>query len=599
MADGVERARVIIHEDARAKIVQRIERLHESVALFFVERARERGERRRKGRVLSDLSLRVREVARTFHPFRLFLDGKGSFAALVYPPYSGKYVARRAVIFVPFFQLCPQFFGELFQVGQGVEALIPKRERPIVSQRGVEESVHLLFVAGEKASEFSACEDLDDTHEVLRLFGREVAQLLPESLQKQPRIVAEMFEFGEQNFRRAEDGVLDLLGKFRDVDVFEGRAVNSAAFLRRGLRAHEHIFALLQFFLAQAVIKSALDIHQFGRFSVAEIIEYALVDGGTEAALFMQRGIRARERFAQFELLFPLFRKGAFAACPGKIESFLQRAYQRALVRGLARGEFEAEVADPDLVEALFDHGERRLFFRHEEHALARVDGVCDHVGDGLALARSGRTVQDESRARRALGDRFELRTVAGQRRHDLAGGNVVLAPCARFARGQPARPREQRGDERIFLIYLDVVLDVAPHGVAGEGELSDIDVVRHLPALHLRRSRAEEGEYLAHAQLFVFHAAQVDVEFAFQKFEQRRIDGKILVAGEGKAASAVFLQGDGQKDERSEFFSALFFPFQKAYGETERVRARLFQGHVSLSYQRRAYLGELRRVGM
>ncbi len=81
------------------------------------------------------------------------------------------------------------------------------------------------------------------------------------------------------------------------------------------------------------------------------------------------------------------------------------------LVR-LVAVQFETEIPDADAVKPLFDDGERRHLFGDEEHPFALREGVCDHVRDGLRLARSRRSVQNETFALGRRSSSGELRFV-------------------------------------------------------------------------------------------------------------------------------------------------------------------------------------------
>ena len=91
-------------------------------------------------------------------------------------------------------------------------------------------------------------------------------------------------------------------------------------------------------------------------------------------------------------------------------ESRLYRADDLALLRRFAGVKFKAELAYAYLVEPLFYDLKSGLLFGHEQHALARIDGVGDYVGYCLALARAGGTVKDERSALGALGNGGVLR---------------------------------------------------------------------------------------------------------------------------------------------------------------------------------------------
>ena len=89
--------------------------------------------------------------------------------------------------------------------------------------------------------------------------------------------------------------------------------------------------------------------------------------------------------------------------------------------------EFEAEFTHADVGKTLLNHLQSRLFFGDEQHAFSAVNGVCYYVGYRLALARSGRAVQNESRSLCRFRNRRVLRAVAGKRSYYSAGLALIF----------------------------------------------------------------------------------------------------------------------------------------------------------------------------
>ena len=99
-----------------------------------------------------------------------------------------------------------------------------------------------------------------------------------------------------------------------------------------------------------------------------------------------------------------------------------------AFVGRLAGVEFETEFSYAYFGKTFFDDLERGLFFRDEQYAFSVINRVGDYISNRLALARSGGTVQNESRTLCRFRDSRILGTVAGQRSYYFAGFAVVLA---------------------------------------------------------------------------------------------------------------------------------------------------------------------------
>ena len=76
---------------------------------------------------------------------------------------------------------------------------------------------------------------------------------------------------------------------------------------------------------------------------------------------------------------------------------------------GFVGMELQAERIQADLIQPFLDNLERRLLFGHEEHPLALVKRIGDNVGNGLALAGSGRAVHDETAPGNGIPDGIKL----------------------------------------------------------------------------------------------------------------------------------------------------------------------------------------------
>ena len=157
--------------------------------------------------------------------------------------------------------------------------------------------------------------------------------------------------------------------------------------------------------------------------------------------------------------------------------------------------EFEAEIPQSERIQTLFDDGQRRLFFRDEQHPLSVVQGVGDHVGDGLALARSRRAVQDEGLSRLRERHRLPLRGVRPKGHERLRDGAFVLLEFHVLGIFDLAAVVEQGGNQLVFGELVHIAAQVLPHLITGEGERGDVYVVEHLPILHIDDLHADHRQ--------------------------------------------------------------------------------------------------------
>ena len=77
--------------------------------------------------------------------------------------------------------------------------------------------------------------------------------------------------------------------------------------------------------------------------------------------------------------------------------------------RHLVTMQFQAEGIETYLCQTALHHLECCHLLCHEEHALVVIERIGYHIGDGLALSRSRRTVENEALAVAALNDCLKL----------------------------------------------------------------------------------------------------------------------------------------------------------------------------------------------
>ena len=262
--------------------------------------------------------------------------------------------------------------------------------------------------------------------------------------------------------------------------------------------------------------------------------------------------------------------------------------------------DLEAELADADPVEPLFDDVERRLLFGDEENALPVLDGVGDDVGDGLALARAGRAVQHEARPRARERHGGILRAVGGERDEGVLRVALVLRRHARLLPGKPFP--HQRRDDLVFLQRVEVVADIVPHQIALEGEGGKIGILADVPALHGGDLGEHHREDLGDLQRrdVAAQTADVDVELLFEIFEESGIDEILPVRFDGKVlVSLRALHHDGNEHERGKARLVVLAgdKLQKAQCKIEDLGARLLVRFAVAPYEAQRRLR--RRLGV
>ena len=82
----------------------------------------------------------------------------------------------------------------------------------------------------------------------------------------------------------------------------------------------------------------------------------------------------------------------------GEVEGALQLLQQVALGH-LVGVHLQAEGVEADFRQTFLHHLQGCHLLGYEKHTAVVVQGVGDHVGDGLALAGAGRAVKDEAAA--------------------------------------------------------------------------------------------------------------------------------------------------------------------------------------------------------
>ena len=104
-------------------------------------------------------------------------------------------------------------------------------------------------------------------------------------------------------------------------------------------------------------------------------------------------------------------------------------------LRHLVGVQFQAERIQSDLFQSLLHHLEGRHLLGHKQHTTPVIEGIGYHVGDGLALTCSRRTIEDEAATLARLHYGLHLRGVHIDGNGKLVGFHmlVYIAGVGRF----------------------------------------------------------------------------------------------------------------------------------------------------------------------
>ena len=500
-APAVEAVGIVVHEQLPRQLLQAVHPLHELAAAAQNDAPGAVGKVFGQRGVLAQqpqVAVDVREEGNVLvlFPFRQLFGG-GAAQALG----DGTQKPRALRVCGIVFQFLLEGGGVAVDIDEGAE------ERPVFAELlvqaavGVEKGMKLrLAFTAVIFVRLAAAQDLEQLFQRPQLGGGEGADLLAVKPQKQLQKVLQVADLCQHRLRGRKHALAHGGVELAQVDVFKRRTAHAAALLHRRRGFRHHPLVPLQILFGQAVVEGAFDVQNVRRVFVLFVDEDGLVQRNAQAALAVQRLDGGVERCAQPRDLFRLGQEGGVVLL-GREGERLVHLFQKFLLIRLARMQFKAEIADADAVQPLFDYGQRRLLFRHEQHPLVRQKAVGDDIGDGLALARAGRPVQDEGRPRHRLGDGGKLRAVGGQRADDLCGGVLVFRLIFKHGVFQLQAVIQQRADDGVFGKGVDVLAHVVPHGVAGEGELRQIDLFAHFPAIHVQDRRPHHGQHLGRAQ--------------------------------------------------------------------------------------------------
>ena len=295
------------------------------------------------------------------------------------------------------------------------------------------------------------------------------------------------------------------------------------------------------------------------------------------------------------QLLALAVRRGARRA--SLADDPLEFRSNRAAVR-LRAVQFQAEVAQPDAVEAPLDDLQGRELLADEQHGPPRAEALGEDVGDGLALARARRAFDDETPP---LSRREDCHLLAGVGVHDLA--EVVrgeqFVELRRVRQGgcvfgfEHVVGAAQRADERVgqqaglsaFVRGPSRRVEVHVHQVFREREEAQVDVVDHVPPVALSDGGPDGLQVSGDVEVapVVGGSGQVDADLRQLAGEAGVEDGVVFQSRDLEAVSRRRpLQAHRQQHQRRQerpLRVVLVDPPQEPHGQEQQVHAALGDG--------------------
>ena len=260
---------------------------------------------------------------------------------------------------------------------------------------------------------------------------------------------------------------------------------------------------------------------------------------------------------------------------------------------------FETEIAYSDVFKSARNDVERGCFFRDEQYALTGGEVVCDYVGYSLGLARSGRSVKNETLVER-IDYRRVLRRVRAYRQDYFAALRVRLVRRNESAyvvfRGEFAHTRQKRADKFVFAEFVHVVVNVLPHQIPRKGHRRKVHAVVEGPAFtpgdFLLYTCDRGGESGGRGGREVRESAKIYIELSVKVFEKGRVyvDFVLVYRNAVRRLSRTFArERRGIKKERSiARFFVVAVPLHEPRGKVKRRRSRFFQSALFFTVNRR-----------
>lgn len=274
---------------------------------------------------------------------------------------------------------------------------------------------------------------------------------------------------------------------------------------------------------------------------------------------------------------------------------------QHGALVGLVAVEFQAEGTQPGGFQAAFDHLQGRELLGHEEHGLAVERGGDDQVGDALAFAGAGRSLDDDVAAPAHHFNGLGLRAVRvhdvvePRRRDEFIQVHVLSEGVVRGRKAVAQQARERRMIDELGGVRPRARVEVAVHQELGEGKEAECHRVRlHLPARLSGHGGGESLRITGGYQFLVFtrrEPGQVQAELAFELGGQGKVLLHLALIPRQReplaGVAAAQLHGHQQQRRVARGVRRVGLePLQAAQGEVEDVDALLLQHELRVAVQ-------------
>ena len=261
--------------------------------------------------------------------------------------------------------------------------------------------------------------------------------------------------------------------------------------------------------------------------------------------------------------------------------------------------QLQAEGIQPDGCQPLLHHGQSCHFFRHKQHGTAVVQGIGDHIGNGLGFTRAGRAVEHKALPPGGVINSRQLRGIrTGGHRH-IAGGYLGIQPGGGHVQllrlpGQTAG--HETGDYLVLLQIPGTAANIIPHNELAEGELTQKCHFFNIPVLSGHDALPDRIVYQGqiHTAFILrqgIEPVNLDAEVLPQHFQQSHIHLGLLVPDADGIGTILNLPDNIHRNQHQwgipgPFTFFRFKPPEKAQGKIQRIGAVFLQTYLGLPVQ-------------
>ena len=269
----------------------------------------------------------------------------------------------------------------------------------------------------------------------------------------------------------------------------------------------------------------------------------------------------------------------------------------------------QTERIQSELGKAVLHHGQRRHLLCDKQHGFPMIQRICNHVGDGLGFAGTGRAVQDKALPPGCRIDRRKLRGIRTCRNCHIRGFDLGIE-LGRVEVFRMRLPFESTGQERCHDLILPQLLashaDIVPHDELAERELPQHTQRLDRP-VRMQCHRLTDGVIDLRKVcpvLILRHGVKpvnADAVILPQEFKEGDIDLGVLVTD----AQRIGLPGDApHKIDRQQHQRGIpglcgtlvLKPFEEADSQIQRIRTVFLQADLGGTVE---LLERLRKVGL